>query len=113
MMSILWIVCPVFHDSAAFVELRRGVVLHLAPWRLGPRRDVRFVVVDDTGHQDPEMTLLDDVDDVQIIHAPFNLGHQGALVFGLRTLAPLIAAQDWVVTMDADGEDQPADLPRL
>jgi hypothetical protein len=113
MMSVLWIVCPVFQDSAAFLELRRGVVRHLAPWHLGPRREVRFVVIDDTGHQDPEMTHLDDVDDVRILHAPFNLGHQGALVFGLRALTPQIAAEDWVVTMDADGEDQPADLPRL
>ena len=113
MTSVLWIVCPPFHDSAAFLELRRGIVRHLSPWSLGPRREVRFVVVDNTGHQDPEITLLEDVDDVKIVHAPFNLGHQGALVFGLRALAPQIAAADRVVTMDADDEDKPADLPQL
>ena len=34
-------------------------------------------------------------------------------MFGLRELAPRLAPDDLVVTMDSDGEDQPADVPRL
>lgn len=112
-MDTLWVVCPVYFDVEAFLALRKDVVAEIG--RLGfpsPRR-LRFVVIDDTGDQDPELARLSLLGDVSVIHVPFNLGHQRAIVFGLRTLADEIAADDWVVTLDADGEDQPADLPRL
>ena len=48
-----------------------------------------------------------------MIAPPFNLGHQRAIVFGLRLIEPDIDDVDLVVTMDADGEDRPEDLPRL
>jgi hypothetical protein len=44
---------------------------------------------------------------------PYNLGHQRGLVYGLRMLAPELADDDFVVTLDADGEDQPSDVPKL
>ena len=47
------------------------------------------------------------------IAPPFNLGHQRAIVFGLRLIEPEIGDDDLVVTMDADGEDRPEDLPAL
>ena len=48
-----------------------------------------------------------------MITPPFNLGHQRALVFGLRLILPEVLESDLIVTMDADGEDRPEDLPRL
>jgi hypothetical protein len=75
--------------------------------------DVQFAVVDDTGGYDNEIEQLKGLSDVRVITPPFNLGHQRALVFGLRLIRPEMLDSDLVVTMDADGEDRPEDLPRL
>lgn len=74
---------------------------------------MRFVVIDDTAGQDPEIATLRDLDDVSVFRPPFNLGHQRALVYALRKALPRIGDDDAVVTLDADGEDRPEDLPRL
>jgi hypothetical protein len=107
----LWVVSPLLRDTESYVRLRREVVAACAADdRCG---EPRFVVVDDSAGTDDEVTLLRDDPDVTVLTTPFNLGHQRAIVFGLRFLAPHVRADDIVVTMDSDGEDQPADLPRL
>jgi hypothetical protein len=109
----LWIVCPSYTDVEAFGILRTRIleVLHADPAHAA--RPVRFVVVDDTGGFDSEIETLDAFPDVTVITPPFNLGHQRAIVFGLRVIEPDIGDTDLVVTMDADGEDRPEDLPIL
>jgi hypothetical protein len=109
----LWIVCPSYTDVVAFTMLRSRLleVLHDSP--LHRARPVRFVVIDDTGGLDAEIATLSAYDDVTIIVPPFNLGHQRAIVFGLRMIEPDIDDADLVVTMDADGEDRPEDLAHL
>lgn len=109
----LWVVCPVYFDVESFLLLREHIREEIG--RLGtesPRR-LQLVAIDDTGGQDPDMAQLGELADVTVLPVPFNLGHQGALVFGLRRLASIVRTDDWVVTLDADGEDKPADLPRL
>jgi len=56
---------------------------------------------------------MSELDDVSVLQPPFNLGHQRGIVYALRKMLPRIAEDDSVVTMDADGEDRPEDLPRL
>jgi hypothetical protein len=73
----------------------------------------RFVVVDDTAGQDPEIDRLRELQDVTVLEPPFNLGHQRAIVYALRKTMPAVSDDDLVVTLDADGEDRPEDLPRL
>ena len=74
---------------------------------------MRFVVIDDTAGQDPDVAPLGQLGDVIVLQPPFNLGHQRGIVYALRKMLPQIADEDAVVTMDADGEDRPEDLPRL
>ena len=112
-MDTLWIVCACYHDVEAFLALRAAVAAEIGRLDVGAPRRLRFVVIDDSGDQDPELTRLDEFDDVDLLHVPFNLGNQRAIVFGLRVMAPEIDADDRVITMDADGEDRPADVPRL
>ena len=112
-MDTLWVVCPSYHDIEAFLALRADVAAEVRRLGSGADRRLRFVVIDDTGDQDPELARLARLDDVALLHVPFNLGNQRAIVFGLRSMAPEIRDDDWVVTMDSDGEDRPADLPRL
>jgi len=109
----LWVVCPVYFDVPAFLILRQASREVLAAATLAVPSRLRFVVIDDTAGQDREVDALRGCDDVVIVHTPFNLGHQHALVFGLRSLAAQMDEADWVATLDADGEDRPDDLPRL
>src|SRR5687768_10943949 len=97
-------------DVASFGILRERILAEVAPL---PFERTRFLVIDDTGGVDPELATLQAVADVRILTPPFNLGHQRALVYGLRILARELRDEDFVVTLDADGEDEPKDLPRL
>ncbi len=108
----LWIVCPSYADVASFTILRQHILAVAATSELD-RIPLQFVVVDDTAGNDPEMPGLAALPDVTVVTPPFNLGHQRALVYGLRVIAPDMQESDLIVTMDADGEDQPEDLPRM
>ena len=104
---------PCYRDVTSFVMLRAWILEVLASRRMIASSDVHFVVVDDTAGYDSEIDQLKGCSDVRVITPPFNLGHQRALVFGLRLILPEVLETDVIVTMDADGEDQPEDLPRL
>lgn len=107
-----WIVTPVYRDVPSFRALRERLLGELS--QVQPSGgSARFVVVDDTAGQDVEIESLRDLDDVTVLEPPFNLGHQRALVYALRKILPRVEDDDVVVTLDADGEDQPQDLPRL
>lgn len=106
-----WIVAPVYRDVRSFTLLRERLLEVLDAEANG--KPIRFVVVDDTAGQDEEIESLRGFDDVTILTPPFNLGHQRAIVFALRKILPEVADDDAIVTIDADGEDQPVDLPRL
>jgi hypothetical protein len=97
------------HDTESYTRLREEVIAATAAV-YGP---VRFLVVDDSAGTDADVGSLHLFDDVQVLTPPFNLGHQRAIVYGLRHLAPTLADDDIVITMDSDGEDQPSDVPRL
>jgi len=107
-----WIFTPVYRDVGSFRILRERLLEELASSGVAPHA-VRFVAIDDTAGQDPEIGSLLELDDVTVLTPPFNLGHQRALVYALRKTLPRIGDDDAVVTLDADGEDRPEDLPRL
>src|ERR1700733_301274 len=109
----LWIVCPSYLDVASFLVLRKEILEVVASTPGLSGYSARFVVVDDTAGNDIEVGSLHSIEDVTVITPPFNLGHQRALVYGLRLVAGSWGDMDLIVTMDSDGEDQPADLPRL
>ena len=104
-----WVVSPMFHDTESFVRVRRETLEACADRPV----ELTFVVVDDSAGTDAEVEQLVDLADVEVIAAPFNLGHQRAIVYALRLVADRVDDDDVVVTMDSDGEDQPADVPRL
>jgi len=107
------VVCPSYRDVVSFRILRERIldVVERSPTLHGHR--VQFVIVDDTGGFDPEITELHILSDVRVVAPPFNVGHQRAIVCGLRIVLPDVRDSDLIVTMDADGEDRPEDLPRM
>jgi glycosyltransferase involved in cell wall biosynthesis len=102
----LWIFSPLYFDVESYLRL-------LGELRAAVRAsfELRPVVIDDSAGLDAQIAQLPA--DVRVVVPPFNLGHQRALVHGLRKLSSEIADDDFVVTIDGDGEDQPRDLPRL
>jgi len=102
-------VTPVYNDVPSVRILRERLLKVLAD----DSRQARFVVIDDTAGQDAEIETLRELGDVTILEPPFNLGHQRALVYALRKILPRVEDDDAIVTLDADGEDRPEDLPRL
>lgn len=112
-MSKIWVVAPCYRDVPSFRRLRQDVIQTLAEAGDIAGMAISFAVLDDTAGEDPEIAELAAFDDVTVIEPPFNLGHQRGLVYALRLLATEIDADDLVVTLDADGEDRPIDIPRL
>lgn len=105
----IWIVTPVYRDVDSFEVLRERLLEELG----SDAAEARFVVIDDTAGQDEEIERLAKYGDVTVLRPPFNLGHQRAIVYALRKILPRVGDEDAIVTLDADGEDQPSDLPRL
>ncbi|MCX6386196.1 MAG: glycosyltransferase [Solirubrobacterales bacterium] len=108
----LWIVAPVFDDVESFLRLRTEILLMVGRSDL-PSNDTAFIVSDDTAGRDTDIKSLGPLPDVTVVTPPFSLGHQGALVYALRSVSERIADDDFVVTLDADGEDRPRDIPAL
>jgi hypothetical protein len=112
-MARTWIVTPVFHDVPAFRRLHADLLDVITADARLRERATTIVVVDDSAGRDPEMRGLDDLEHVEVVEPPFNLGHQRAIVYALRQLAERIDGDDLVVTLDSDGEDRPSDIPAL
>jgi len=111
-MPRLWIVCPSYDDVASFTILRERILAALAASPL-EFEGIQFVLVDDTGGVDPDARLVRELDDVTVVDPPFNLGHQRAIVLGVRSISDELEDDDVVVTLDSDGQDKAEDLPRL
>lgn len=112
MSTRLWLVSPVYQDVQPYLQLRKRL-LQVVQGRDHQIRETRFVAIDDTGGYDAQIGQLRSLPDVTVVESPFNLGHQRAIVHGLRFILPSVEDDDVVVTLDADGEDRPEDLPRL
>lgn len=111
--SNIWIFLPVYWDVESFLELREKVSRSLLTHDALLEGRIRYVVIDDSGHQDPAIKSLSLEKDLHIVHCPFNVGHQRALVLGLRKFISTIGDSDLIVTMDSDGQDKPDDVSRL
>ncbi len=114
----IWIITPCYFDLQSFEWIRLEIIEALKPLRQEePLKDseLLFAIVDDSGGQDPEFKSqwFDDKPDVRVIRVPFNLGHQGAIVYGLRSLLLDFNEIDYIVTMDSDGEDSPSAVSTL
>ena len=109
----LAIVTPVFDDWDAFQRL----VVELGDNCAAAGQPVELIVVDDGSNAPFDAARLalprgGAISAVTILHLALNLGSQRAIAVGLTEAAaePDLEA---VLVMDGDGEDRPADVPRL
>ncbi len=105
------IVTPVYWDTKNFLRLRERILPTLAG--AGIHADIQFYLIDDAAGLDSSVEFARPLENVHIVSVPFNLGHQRAIVYGLRKLKGTLHDEDIIVTMDSDGEDKPEDLPWL
>jgi polyisoprenyl-phosphate glycosyltransferase len=106
------VVMPIFNDwpavNALLPFLDKAVV--------ASGRRVEVLLLDDGSTAVPPSDFgcgpFNAIDRIRILQLRRNLGHQRALAVGLAFLEATSAA-DPLVIMDGDGEDAPADVPRL
>jgi hypothetical protein len=103
---------PVYNDWASFTRLLREVDQVLGDADIS----VTVVAVDDGSTLPPDglesvLPGLKRIAGVEIVRLARNLGHQKAIAVGLASLAARPPLP--IVVMDCDGEDRPADIPRL
>jgi hypothetical protein len=103
----LRIFCPVYYDVPSFLELQKRIAAAL------PEKKIFFYVVDDSAGGDVRMQEIHSLPNVKIFRPPVNLGHQRAIVYGLRSYFADPTDEAIIVTMDGDGEDDPQDIARL
>lgn len=108
--SSIQIVIPIFNDWAALRLLLPALDAALGAAALS----AAVLVVDDGSHVDPELPDLPlaSVKEVRVLRLRRNLGHQRAIAIGLAYV-DVNLSPDITVVMDGDGEDAPADVPRL
>jgi hypothetical protein len=106
------IALPMFDDWAALTQLLP--LIDAALQGNGLRAPV--LVIDDASSQPAPAgfgtAAYDAIEGITILRLRRNLGHQRAIAIGLAHIERHVAC-DAVVLMDADGEDDPADIPRL
>jgi hypothetical protein len=100
-------------DVPSFLVLRHNLLVAIAATPDLADYEPVFALIDDTAGRDSDIAKVNDFNDTRVIEPPFNLGHQRAIVYGLRKLAADIADDDLVVTLDSDGQDRAEDVPRL
>ena len=116
------ILIPVYNDWVALSHLVNKLSDVLAA-EFDPGVDrARILVIDDGSSEAPALDIsLPDtgmIERLDVLTSAVNTGHQRAIVLGLAHLARQASerdsfAADYVVVMDADGEDRPEDVPRL
>ncbi|MFZ0457604.1 MAG: glycosyltransferase [Rhodoplanes sp.] len=100
------IVVPVLNDERSLTTLIAELARELAD-----RTAVSMLVVDDGSVPPLDLTAVRMLDG-QVVTLSRNLGHQKAIAIGLA-YAVANSLADVIVVMDADGEDRPADVPRM
>jgi polyisoprenyl-phosphate glycosyltransferase len=114
------IVCviPVYNDWKSF---RLLVAEIFDIFKKKAEYSVRVIAVDDASSlradfastKSPDAETVDFNANLQILRLKINVGHQRAIAIGLQYVNSEITDADFVVVLDADGEDKPVDIPML
>ena len=101
--GLLTVIMPCYNEAEVIASVLPEII------RVVRENNWRFIVVDD-GSTDDSYRILQSfaADDVKILHHKLNRGYGAAIKTGIRA-----AETKYVVTIDADGQHDPADLKRL
>lgn len=102
----LSVVVPMHNEAGSIAAL-----VHEITGVLRPRLAFEIVVVDDASRDGADAilaSLLGDVPELRVLTHTRNAGQSTAVRSGVRA-----ARATWVVTLDGDGQNDPADIPRM
>lgn len=110
------ILIPLLNDwrsAAMLLRVLDGELVHVPE----PRPHVSVYLVDD-GSDEPCPDLefagpYKNIHQVNVLPLRINMGHQRAIACGMVHLGAAQVEAEAIVVMDGDGEDRPADVPRL
>src|SRR6516165_10584715 len=106
-MFMISIIVPVFNEAESLVELCQGVRRELI--RLGRNWEIIFINDGSTDGSEEIMDHLADEDQrVRVIHFKRNSGQTAAMMAGFD-----YARGDVIVPLDGDGQNDPADIPKM
>jgi glycosyltransferase involved in cell wall biosynthesis len=104
---LISIVIPVYNEADALVDLGQGVRQELT--RLGQPWEIIFI---NDGSTDGSAKILDRLADsdqrIRVIHFKRNSGQTAAMMAGFD-----FAQGDVIIPLDGDGQNDPADIPRM
>jgi glycosyltransferase involved in cell wall biosynthesis len=104
---LISIVIPVYNEADALVDLGQGVRQELT--RLGQPWEIIFI---NDGSIDASAKILDRLADsdqrIRVIHFKRNSGQTAAMMAGFD-----FAQGDVIIPLDGDGQNDPADIPRM
>ena len=101
--GLLTVIMPCYNEAEVIASVLPEII------RVVRENNWRFIVVDD-GSTDDSYRILQEfsADGVTVLHHKLNRGYGAAIKTGIRA-----AETKYVVTIDADGQHDPADLKRL
>jgi glycosyltransferase involved in cell wall biosynthesis len=104
---LISIVVPVYNEEEALVDLSQGVRQELT--RLGQPWEIIFI---NDGSKDNSAAILNQLADsdrrIRVIHFKRNSGQTAAMMAGFD-----FAQGDVIIPLDGDGQNDPADIPRM
>jgi glycosyltransferase involved in cell wall biosynthesis len=104
---LISIVVPVYNEEEALVDLSQGVRQELT--RLGQPWEIIFINDGSTDNSAKTLDRLADSDQrIRVIHFKRNSGQTAAMMAGFD-----FAQGDVIIPMDGDGQNDPADIPRM
>ena len=114
----LWVVAPSRGDADSFLLYRHEIRAALDAFVPTRGMGLRFVLLDAAVPQQPDpavrvFSLQQDCGVIEVPAQEWRNGPGAALVYGLREIAPAGDDRDWIITVDADGQDAPEDFPHL
>ncbi|MCP9236383.1 glycosyltransferase [Lewinella sp. JB7] len=105
----LIIVTPVYNDWESLARLLVDLDHELG----SACAFLHVVAVNDGSPITPDWGVVPDRTAVHVVNLTTNQGHQRAILIGLCYVAGLRHSARRIIVMDCDGEDRPADVPRL
>lgn len=99
----LSIVIPVHNEAENVIQLHQEIVDALAQ----NNAEVEIIFIDD-GSTDSTAYVIKTLHPVKLIILRKNFGQTSAMDAGIK-----VAKNDYIITMDGDGQNDPADIPKL
>lgn len=100
---MLSIIIPVYNEEETILGTVRKIQTVISQNNL-----VAEILVVDDGSQDRSPKMIAKLDGIVFLKNPYNLGYGASIKKGIKK-----AKGDWILIIDADGQHDPWDIPRL